>query len=141
MSPILEFREGIHRGEQMAILELYNALGWTKYTQDPETLYKALRNSTYVVTCYADSQLIGLARSLSDDVSIHYLQDILVLPTFQHQGIGRKLLQQCLDRFRHVRTHLLLTDDREQQKRFYQSCGYTNIRNIAELNVFIIMKP
>lgn len=61
MSLNIEFREGIHDQENTAVLELYNALGWTKYTQDPETLYKALRNSTYVVTCYAGILIFGIS--------------------------------------------------------------------------------
>jgi GNAT superfamily N-acetyltransferase len=136
----IEFRENIEAAEYGAVLELYKTLGWGTYTQNPDGLQKALQNSTYVVGCYADNRLIGLVRSLSDDVSIHYLQDILVHPDFQRQGIGKQLVQRCIDRFRHVRTHLLLTDDREQQQRFYQSCGYTNLRDIHTLNAFITMQ-
>ena len=48
----------------------------------------AIRNSTYVVTAWHADQLVGLARGLSDDVSIFYLQDILVHPDYQRTGIG-----------------------------------------------------
>lgn len=86
--------------------------------------------------------MIGLLRSMSDDVSIHYLQDILVRPTFQYQGIGRKLLDQALRRYMHVRTHMLLTDDEEKQMKFYKSMGYENLKDyrMGSLNSFIKIK-
>jgi ribosomal protein S18 acetylase RimI-like enzyme len=67
------------------------------------------------------------------------LQDILVWPEFQGQGIGKKLLNHCLKRFAHVRMKVLLTDDREQQLRFYEAMGYTNTKQIHqfELNTFV----
>jgi ribosomal protein S18 acetylase RimI-like enzyme len=86
--------------------------------------------------------LIALARGLSDDVSIFYLQDILVHPKFQRLGIGKRLLQNCLDRFKHVRSKVLLTDDEEKQLRFYESMGYINIKDVKSftLNAFVMMK-
>jgi ribosomal protein S18 acetylase RimI-like enzyme len=119
--------------------ELYNAVGWTAYTKDPvgQQLLRAIQNSTYVVSAWVGRKLVGLARGLSDDVSIFYLQDILVHPDHQEQGIGTALLKNCLKRFQHVRTKVLLTDDDEVQLRFYKSLGYTNTNNNEKLNAFI----
>lgn len=117
------------------LLELYSALGWSKYTDNPEALYKAVLNSTYVVTVWEGEQLLGLARSLSDDVAIHYIQDILVIPEYQRQGLGRKLLESCMKRFEHVRSHILLTDNEERQRKFYHSLGFASNR---ELNKYVL---
>ena len=57
-----------------------------------------MRNSTYIVTARQDERLIGLARCLSDDVSIVYLQDILVTEACQCRGIGHRLLEACLSK-------------------------------------------
>lgn len=134
----------IRHGSNIALdqlIALYNAVGWLAYTRDERSaqLPTAIRNSTYVVTAWHADRLVGLARGLSDDVSIFYLQDILVHPDYQRQGIGRKLLQNCLDRYHHVRTKLLLTDDEEKQKTFYRSLGFTNtnsLRNVR-LNTYV----
>ena len=80
----------------------------------------AIQNSTYVLTAWSGEKVIGLARCMSDDVSIFYLQDILIHPEYQRQGVGRKLLLKCLERFEHVRMKVLLTDDEEQQRMFYE---------------------
>jgi len=129
--------------DEMSLLALYNAVNWTIYTNEEnrDKLGTAVRNSTYVVTAWKDEQLVGLARVLSDDVSIFYLQDILILPEYQGMGIGRKLLANCLERFHHVRAKVLMTDNEERQIKFYESMGFENTREITRftLNVFIKM--
>lgn len=121
---------------------LYDSVGWRAYTEGPAAsqLCQAIQNSTYVVSAWIGDRLVGLARGLSDDVSIFYLQDILVYPDYQGRGIGKALLKDCLNRFRHVRMKVLLTDDRPEQLRFYESMGFTNTRNLAEtvLNTFVL---
>jgi len=118
-----------------ALTDLYGAVGWAVYTADPDKLVTAVTNSTHVVVARADGQLIGLARGISDDVSIFYLQDILVRPEWQHQGIGRLLLKNCMERFGHVRQKVLLTDDEAAQHRFYESMGYRDIGGVNNVNL------
>ena len=119
--------------------DLYESVGWTVYTADLESLHRATANSTYVVAARSDGQLIGLARALSDDVSIFYLQDLLVRPDWQRRGVGRQLLERCLARFDHVRQKVLLTDDGDAQHQFYESMGYTNTTEFGavELHTFV----
>jgi ribosomal protein S18 acetylase RimI-like enzyme len=126
------------------LLELYRSVGWKAYTEEPmaSMLGKAIRNSTYVVTAWDGDQLVGLARGISDDVSIFYLQDILIHPDYQRRGIGKTLFQGCLDRYKHVRMKVLLTDDRPDQLHFYESAGFTNINHLPEenMNAFVMIK-
>ncbi|MFH1700219.1 MAG: GNAT family N-acetyltransferase [Candidatus Zixiibacteriota bacterium] len=138
---MLTYTEDIENISKDEILRLYNSVNWTTYTKDPENLIKAIINSNFVVVCTDNNKLIGLGRSLSDDSAIHYLQDILVDPEFQHRGIGRELLNRCLKRFEHVRSHVLLTDDDERQKLFYESVGYISIKSLNKtvLNCFVKM--
>ena len=111
----------------------------TRAVSDHERLVQAIENSSYVLTARVNSQLIGLARTLSDDVSIMYLQDVLVSPMYQRKGVGRALLERCLSRFEHVRQKVLLTDNRPEQKAFYHSLGFHNVGELEniELNAFV----
>ena len=118
------------------LLALYESVAWTAYTSDPQSLTRAVANSTFLVTARSSGELVGLARGLSDDVSIFYLQDILVRPDRQRRGIGTALLETCLSRFAHVRQKVLLTDNQLAQYRFYESLGYRNIRD-KDLHGFI----
>jgi ribosomal protein S18 acetylase RimI-like enzyme len=126
------------------LLALYDSVNWAAYTneQNRNKLETAVRNSTYVVSAWTDGELIGFARGMSDDVSIFYLQDILVRPDFQGKGIGRMLLNNCLERFSHVRTKMLLTDDEEKQLKFYESLGFKNTRHLQKIvmNAFVQME-
>ena len=124
------------------LVALYNAVGWVAYTRDPDALARATAASTYVVSLWDDDALVALARCLSDDVAICYVQDILVHPDYQRQGLGRRLMRHCLERFAHVRMTVLLTDDSEQQLRFYTALGFTNTRDLPfALNTFVRMRP
>jgi len=125
------------------LLDLYNSLGWTNYTneQNKDKLQIAIKNSSYVVQCRKNGNLIGLARCISDDVSICYLQDILVRSDYQRIGIGRKLISKCLERYSHVRMKVLMTDDEKRQKLFYESLGYKNTKELNKiiLNTYVRM--
>ena len=136
----IEIREGSSLPFDQ-LISLYDSVGWAAYTgkQRRSTLQKAVRNSTYVVSAWCEGVLIGLARGMSDDVSIFYLQDILVHPDYQRKGIGRQLMDRCLERYKHVRSKVLLTDDDEKQLLFYETMGFTNIKDLKQykVNAFI----
>ncbi len=107
------------------ILELYRAVEWFAYVQDPGKLVRALEGSSTLVAAHDGQRLIGLARIVSDGSSICYLQDILVMPSHQRRGIGRALAERALEQYPHVRQKVLITDNEPKQKAFYESLGYT----------------
>ncbi len=122
-----------------ALVELYSAVGWTAYTRDAPGLAQAVANSTYVVSAWEEERLVGLARCLSDDLAVCYIQDVLVHSALQRRGVGRLLLSDCLERFAHVRMKILLTDDEARQYAFYTSLGFTDTREFegAVLRTFV----
>lgn len=106
-------------------LALYESVGWTAYTRDPDLLVRAIQNSSFVVAARsATGGLVGLARSVSDDATICYLQDILVDPAFQGAGVGRALLEAVQRRYGHVRQTVLITDNEPGQRAFYETLGF-----------------
>ena len=78
----------------------------------------------------------------SDGVTIAYIQDILVDPVHHRKGIGRVLVEACLEHFSELRQIVLLTDDRPEQLQFYSSLGFSNTRNLTNmpLNAFVRFK-
>ena len=87
---------------------------------------RAIRGSSFLVTARGpERELWGLARAISDDLTICYLQDILVRPDIQRAGIGRALLEHVKAKYQHVRQTVLITDDEPAQRTFYESLGFT----------------
>jgi GNAT superfamily N-acetyltransferase len=125
--------------EEDALIALYEAVGWSAYTQHPSILAAAIKGSDFVVTAVEDGSLIGLTRCVSDDATITYIQDILVHPDHQRKGIGEALVGAVLQRYAHVRQKVLLTDDRPEQLRFYERLGFRNTRELetTRLNAFV----
>jgi len=124
-------------------LALYESVGWSAYTRDPELLMRAIRNSSFVVTARAaGGGLAGLARAVSDNATICYLQDILVDPGFQGAGVGRALLEAVQRRYGHVRQTVLLTDNEPGQRAFYEALGFTEGADFspAPLRVFALFR-
>lgn len=114
------------------LVGLYDEVGWTVYTAAPSVLHAAVAGSSYVVAARRGQRLVGLARALSDDATICYLQDVLVSPEEQRTGVGSALVQAVLDRYRTVRQKVLLTDDEPGQRAFYQALGYVEIREYGQ---------
>ncbi|MFP4393803.1 MAG: GNAT family N-acetyltransferase [Anaerolineales bacterium] len=136
----VQLKEGSSLPEE-AVVSLYASVGWTAYTANPASLMRAIRNSVYVATLWEGETLIGLARCLSDDVAICYVQDILVRPAYQGQGYGRQLMAACRRRFEHVRMMVLITDDEARQHQFYRAQGFSLLSEMqAPLHALVKFK-
>ena len=112
-------------------LELYSAVGWSAYTDDPESLTGSIAGShRFFCARGAGNNLVGLARTISDGHTIVYLQDILVHPEHHRSGIGRELMDAVLAAYEGIRQFVLLTDDEPGQRAFYESCGLTEVHDV-----------
>lgn len=124
------------------IIKLYDDVGWSTYTENPERLKKGLENSTYLYGYFDDGNLIGIIRGLTDLTSIHFIQDIIVLTKSHGNGIGSKLVEYVSEVYKDVRATLLLTDDEPSQLAFYKKLQFSNTRDLVEvpLNAFVKYK-
>ncbi|HEM5502693.1 GNAT family N-acetyltransferase [Streptococcus suis] len=113
-----------------AVLEIYDSVGWTNYTDRPTMLQKALEHSLLVLAAFDGDRLVGLLRAVGDGHSIVFIQDILVLPPYQRQGIGRHLLEQAVTHFPGIYQLHLLTDNTEKTRSFYEELGFTAVESL-----------
>ena len=113
------------------VLPIYEAVGWTNYTENPEMLNVAYTNSLHVLAAFNEEGiLVGVLRAVGDGASILFIQDILVTPEYQHQGIGTKLLQQTLEKYKNVYQIQLTTDNSMKTISFYESNGFTSLTSL-----------
>ncbi|HFI0240274.1 GNAT family N-acetyltransferase [Streptococcus suis] len=113
-----------------AVLDLYASVDWTGYTSRPEMLEKALEHSLLVLAAFDSDRLVGLLRAVGDGHSIVFIQDILVLPPYQRQGIGRHLLEQAVTHFPGIYQLHLLTDNTEKTRFFHEELGFTAVDSL-----------
>ena len=106
-----------------AILALYAGIGWTNYTDRPEMVKNAYENSLLTLGAYDGDRLVGVIRTVGDGFSVVFIQDILVLPEYQRQGIGTQLLKTVMDHFSQVYQLELMTDNTLKTVSFYRSVG------------------
>ncbi|HFD2049502.1 GNAT family N-acetyltransferase [Clostridium perfringens] len=107
------------------ILYLYNDGGWSSYTKDIDSLIKSIKNSLKVISVWDKDLLVGLIRVVGDGHSIIYIQDILILQKYQNRGIGKRLIEIILDKYKNVRQKVLLTDKEEKNILFYKKVGFS----------------
>lgn len=110
--------------DRSAVQKLYAQCGWSAYLQDADALDRALNNSLSFFGAFEKRELVGFARCVGDGEHIVLLQDLLVSPAFQRQGIGSALLRQVHQRYASVRCLFLITDCSDPvSNQFYQKMG------------------
>jgi ribosomal protein S18 acetylase RimI-like enzyme len=108
------------------LIAIYEDAGWINYLKDTSKLLKAYEASLLNIAAWQGNQLVGIIRIVGDGVSIIYIQDIIVKSSYKRQGIGSALLQMVLDKYKDVRQKVLLTDDSEETRGFYESNGFSS---------------
>lgn len=73
-----------------AYAALCEASGWGEISH--EVAESALAASIIDVTCWSGDKLVGMGRVVGDGVLYFYLQDIIVPPNLQGQGIGQVIV-------------------------------------------------
>ena len=109
------------------VLHLYQAVGWTNYTHQPEMLEKALSHSLAIYVVLDDDTVVGLIRLVGDGFSSVLVQDLIVLPSYQRQGIGSALMKAALEDYKDVYQVQLVTEQTEKNVRFYRSMGFETL--------------
>lgn len=112
------------------IEKLYKAVGWTAYTDDMGALEEGYKRSLKILAAYEADELLGIIRAVGDGYTIVFIQDILVFPERQGQGIGSALIKAMLDLYPNVRQIELATDNTEKTLAFYKSVGFTEYSEV-----------
>ena len=126
----MEIREYTKYNEE-EISRLYNAVGWTAYTENMPALREGFKNSMLVLAAYDGEELLGIIRTVGDGATIVFVQDILVFPDKQRRGIGTALLKEILNRYPNVRQIELATDNTAKTVGFYKSMGFAEMSEIG----------
>ena len=105
---------------------LYDAVGWGSY--DDEVSKKALANTMYSVSVYDDDIIIGYGRLIGDNICYLYIHDIMVVPKYQNQKIGTKIMRKLLEKVEEIKLEnpylrVYLGASKGKEK-FYEKFGF-----------------
>jgi len=83
-------------------VEAYNhlrtAVGWRPLA--PEQAEAGLRGTAFLTVAMDGDIPVGMARVVSDGGYVAYIADVIVLPEYQGQGIGRTMMGQAMAHIR-----------------------------------------
>ena len=71
-----------------------STLGERRPIQDANRIKAMLEHADLIITAREENKLVGVARSITDFAYCTYLSDLAVDENYQHQGIGKKLIQE-----------------------------------------------
>ena len=109
------------------VLHLYQAVGWTNYTHQPQMLEQALSHSLAMYVALDGDAVVGLIRLVGDGFSSVLVQDLIVLPIYQRKGIGSALIKEALEDYKDAYQVQLVTDQTERTLGFYRSMGFETL--------------
>ena len=94
-------------------------------SRPPELLQKAFAASAVVVFAYADGRPVGFGRAISDGAYQAAVYEMAVVPEFQKQGIGAKIMQAILGRLPGCNVILYASPGKED---FYRKLGLRKMK-------------
>ena len=122
----LEIREGLDGLTPARIMTLFRRAPLLRPVSDPERIWTMFESASLVLTAWNGSQIVGIARVLTDGVLFSYLCDLAVEPDVQRLGVGKRLINEILDRYKG--TELLLRDS-DISAGFYAHLGFKRVEN------------
>jgi GNAT superfamily N-acetyltransferase len=110
----------INRGiDWEQICALYSATG---FEADARTVGGCFGNGIVAAFAYAEGQMVGLGRVMTNFLEVAWLAEMCVHPDWQRQGIGRALLATVR---RQVPKSTFYADAFATQTEFFSKCGVT----------------
>ena len=81
------------------IVDLYKSAGWWQDAPEARAVISAMIRGSFrfIVARLPEGRIVGMARVISDGCSDAYIQDVVVLPSYRGQGIGRELIRRLTE--------------------------------------------
>lgn len=122
-------------------IDIINTVGWK--IPSKRLLENSLKNS--MTTKYViGNETVGMARLITDSGYIGLIADVIVKPNYQGQGIGKKLINNLLDRAKStleedesMMIELLSADGKVE---FYKKFGFKDKKEVVEAGMYMWLK-
>lgn len=112
---------------QEQVQQLFLSVNWASGNY-PKRLYKALMNSSTVLTVWDDDFLVGLLRVLDDTEMLAQIHYVLVHPDYQGRGIASKMLEYIKEKYKNFMYLEVMPEDKNNAA-FYRKNGFSIMEN------------
>jgi len=108
-----------------AIANLRQSVGWNRMEND---LADARLHNTFHLCCFDKERLVGYVAVVGNGVTDAYIQDLMVHPEYQQQGISRELMQRTLARLHTDGVYMVsVIYGNAELQRYYEEFGFTTM--------------
>lgn len=108
-----------------AVANLRQAVGWNRMELD---LADPRLQNTFHLCAFDGELLIGYVEVVSNGVTDAYIQDLIVHPDYQRQGVGRQLMQRTMMRLRADGIYMVSVIYGEPElQTYYEDFGFTTM--------------
>ena len=107
---------------QEEVQQLFLSVGWVS-GQYPSRLYKALINSSTVLTAWDGDKLVGLIRVLDDSEMVAYMHYVLINPDYQGQKIAGTMIGMIKEKYKDY-LYLEIMPEESKNAVFYEKFGF-----------------
>lgn len=118
---------------QEQVQKLFLSVGWTSGNY-AKRLYKALMNSSTVLTAWDEEELVGLIRVLDDTEMLAQIHYVLVRPDHQGKGIAGAMLEYIKEKYKDFMYIEVMPEDKKNVP-FYEKHGFTIMKNGAAIQI------
>jgi GNAT superfamily N-acetyltransferase len=105
-------------------MRLRESVGWA--CPGKEDIAVGLKNSLFAVCIESNGSLIGYGRIVGDDAFTVYIQDVIVLPPYQRQGIGTIIMNEIMKNIksRYCKGCMVCLMASKGKEAFYEKYGF-----------------
>ena len=117
------------------IVNLYKAGGWWNESYDSAGIKNLIKGS-YAFAIATDKKMgkaIGMGRIISDGISDAYIQDLVILPKYRDQGIGKQLVQFLLKHCKSKGIFWIGLIAEPDQDGFYSGLGFKQMEKYVPM--------
>ena len=121
-------KQDIENVDWQALADVYRE---TLGPEDPAQLSRTWAQSYATVLAYADERLVGAGRAISDGEREALIVGVVVLPSYQGQGIGSAIMGALTEAVKG--TAILLTCEEDENVSFYRKAGFRTHKRVMAL--------
>ena len=118
---------------QEQVQQLFLSINWVSGNY-PKRLYKALMNSSTVLTVWDGDFLVGLIRVLDDTEMLAQIHYVLVHPDYQGKGIASKMQEYIKEKYKDFMYLEVMPEDKNNVS-FYKKNGFSLMENGVTMQI------